>query len=554
MSPDHDRRRSAPPTFGDLPGDAARRFGDREALAFRDRRYTFRQVSEEVDRLARGLIHLGVAPGEHVCLWLTNCPEWIFAMFALARIGAVHIPLNTRFRTADLEYALGQSDAVTLITHDVSGPVDYLAMVRELCPAPADTGDRDVRCAAFPALRRLVIKGTSRHPGTYSWDDVLEGARHVDAAALEARAAAVRPTDTAFIMYTSGTTGFPKGAMRDHSLLESTLDRLDRLGTTERDVVINYLPLFHVFGYVDGPLSTLLGGHRQVLTDTFDPDAVLDLVEREGGTLLSGFELHVKALTDAQEARPRDVSTLRSGILAGGMQSATAVLHRARKLLAPLHHVTAYGMTEVGANIIMSDLDATDEQACETSGRACPGFELRVIDPDTGRDQPHGVPGELIVRTRYMMQGYYKKPEATAAALDADGWFHTGDMALLRADGYMRFLGRYKDMLKVGGENVDPTEVEAYLARHPGVLEVAVVGVPDLRLTEVPAAFVLRHDGAAVSTDDLIAACRGRIASFKIPRHVFFVDALPRTSSGKVQKALLREDALRLLGVDPAGT
>ena len=545
--PDLDQHWAANLTFGDLPGEAARRFGDREALLFRDRRYSFRQISQEVDRLARGFIHIGVAPGERVCLWLTNCPEWIFAMFALARIGAVHVPVNTRFRVADLEYVLVQSEAATLITHDVSGPVDYLAMARELLPAPRDPDDRLVRTAAVPAMRRLVIKSDRRHPGVYSWPDVLDGARHVDEAVLRARAAAVRPTDTVFIMYTSGTTGFPKGVMRDHSLLRSMLDRHARLGITERDVIINYLPLFHIFGYVDGPLGTLIGGHRQVLTETFDAEAALDLVEREGATLLHGFETHMKALADAQEARPRNLSTLRTGILAVGMASAVPTAYRARRLLAPIRHLTAYGITEVGANVSMSDLDATDEQACETSGRACPGFELRVVDPETGRDRPVGVAGELWVRTRYMMQGYYGKPEETARALDTDGWFHTGDMALLRPDGYMRFVGRYKDMLKVGGENVDPMEVEGHLLRHPAVHQVAVVGYPDARLTEVAVAFVIPKDGAAITGAALIAACRGRIASFKIPRHVFLVDSLPTTSSGKIRKVDLREQARRLL-------
>jgi fatty-acyl-CoA synthase len=256
----------------------------------------------------------------------------------------------------------------------------------------------------------------------------------------------------------------------------------------------------------------------------------------------------MKALADAQEARPRNLSTLRTGILAVGMASAVPTAYRARRLLAPIRHLTAYGITEVGANVSMSDLDATDEQACETSGRACPGFELRVVDPETGRDRPSGVPGELWIRTRYMMQGYYGKPEETARALDTDGWFHTGDMALLRPDGYMRFVGRYKDMLKVGGENVDPMEVEGHLLRHPAVLQVAVVGYPDARLTEVAVAFVIPKDGAAITAEALIAACRGRIASFKIPRHVFLVEDLPTTSSGKIRKVDLREQALRLLG------
>ena len=516
-------------TYATLTAEAARRFGDREALSFEGRRYSFREIEDEVDRYAAGLLGLGVEPGEKVCIWLTNCPEWIFLMFALARIGAVHVPVNTRFRSADLEYVLRQSDATTLITHDVSGPIDYLAMAREAKPA------------------RLLLRSGTRHPGAIRLADVVTAGERVDPADVRRRSAAVKATDTVFIMYTSGTTGFPKGAMRDHSLIRGTVDRLRRLRTTERDCIVNYLPLFHIFGYVDGPLSTMLGGHRQILLDRFDPDEALDLVEREGATQLHGFETHMKALTDAQEARPRDIHTLRTGILAVGMASAVPTAYRARKILAPLRHVTAYGMTEVGANISMSEIDDGDELACETSGHACEGFELRVIDPATGRDQPARMPGELIIRTRYLMQGYYGKPEETARALDADGWFHTGDMALLRPDGYMRFIGRYKDMLKVGGENVDPMEVEGHLLRHPGVREVAVVGYPDARLTEVPVAFVIPATDPVPTAEDLIASCRGRIASFKIPRFVVFVPELPATSSGKVQKVKLREDALRLL-------
>jgi fatty-acyl-CoA synthase len=530
-------------TLGRLPDDAAARWGDREALIFRDQRLSFRQLAAEVDRVAKGLIHLGVAPGEKVAIWLTNCPEWICAMFACAKIGAVHVPVNTRLRTVDVEYVLGQSDSATLITHDVSGPIDYLGMIRELVPlAP------EARGARLPGLKRVVIKSAGTHPGTCAWAELLDGARHVGDATLQARAAAVKPTDTAFIMYTSGTTGFPKGVARDHGLIESLVDRHRRLAVTERDVFINYLPLFHIFGYVDGPLCTMLAGHRQVLTEAFDPDEALDLVEREGATQLHGFETHFKAIVEAQEARPRRIGTLRGGILAAGMASAAPTAYRARAVLAPMRPVTAYGITEVGANVSMSDAGATDEQACETSGYACEGFELRVIDPETGRDQAAGVPGELIVRTRYLMQGYHDKPDETARAVDAAGWFHTGDMALVRPDGYMRFIGRYKDMLKVGGENVDPMEVEGHLLGHPGVQQAAVVGYPDPRLVEVPVAFVVRAPGPPVSADDLIAACRGRIASFKIPRHVLFVDELPTTSSGKVQKVVLRADALRMLG------
>jgi fatty-acyl-CoA synthase len=529
--------------FGDLTDAAAARWGDREALVFRARRYTFRQIAVEVDRVARGLIRVGVRPGEKVALWLLNCPEWIFAMFALAKIGAVHVPINTRFRTVDLAHVLERSNASTLITHDVSGPVDYLAMVRELAHLDGTDDHRRVESARLPDLERVLVVSERRSSGAWSWPELLAAAGSVDAAALAARAAAVSPADTVFIMYTSGTTGFPKGVMRDHSLLAHLADRYRRLESSERDVFVNYLPLFHIFGYVEGPLGSMLTGYRQILTDTFDPDEALDLVEREGATHIDGFDTHLKLLIDAQEARPRNLSTLRTGVLAGGAASATPIVYRARKVLAPLRHLTAYGMTEVGATISLSFLDSTEEQACQASGAPCEGFEVRVIDPDTGRDQPRGTSGEIVVRTRYLMQGYYRDPEATARAIDADGWFHTGDAGILRPDGHLRFVGRYKDMIKVGGENVDPTEVESYLSAYPGVSRAAVVSYPDARLGEVGVAFIQVAPGADVAPDGVTAFCRGRIASFKIPRHVFVVDELPMTSSGKVQKARLRDAA-----------
>ena len=534
--------------FGDLTDAAAARWGDREALVFHERCYTFRQIAAEVDRVARGLIGAGVLPGEKVAIWLVNRPEWIFAMFALAKIGAVHVPVNTRFRTVDLAQVLERSNTSTLITHDVSGPVDYLAMVGELAELEGAGETRRVRSTRLPDLTRVVVVSDRQHSGAWSWPELLEAASSVDAATLTARAAAVSPTDTVFIMYTSGTTGFPKGVMRDHLLLAHLADRYRRLQSSERDVFVNYLPLFHVFGYVEGPLGSMLAGYRQILTDTFDPDEALDLIEREGATHLDGFDTHLKLLIDAQEARPRNLSTLRTGVIAAGAASATPIVYRARKVLAPLRHLTAYGMTEVGATISLSFLDSTEEQACEASGAPCEGFEVRVIDPDTGRDQPRGTPGEVVVRTRYLMQGYYRDPEATARAVDAQGWFHTGDAGILRPDGHLRFVSRYTDMIKVGGENVDPTEVESYLGTYPGVSQAAVVSYPDARLGEIGVAFIQVAPGASVAADRLIAFCRGRIASFKIPRHVFVVDELPMTSSGKVQKARLRDEARERLG------
>ena len=534
--------------FGDLPGEMAERFGSREALVFRDARFTFSEVADQVDLAAKALMALGVEAGDQVSLWLNNRAEWLFFMFGLARIGAVQVPVNTRFRTNDLEYVLRQSDSAMLITHDVSGPIDYLAMVREVVSLPEAgnvVGDSD-----FPELNRVVIVGDGDYSGTVGWDAALADADRIADADLEARAGAVDPDDPVFIMYTSGTTGFPKGVLHNHNLIRNTEERAYRLGVTEKDVILNYLPLFHAFGYSEGSLLSMVSGARHVVTETFDPDEVLDLVERERATMANGFDTHVQGLCDAQEARPRDVSSLRTGLFGAGMHNSTPVIRRSFRLLKPMHAVSGYGMTEVWVGAMLGALDDDEEHRAETSGYPAPGYDIKVVDPHTGREQPDGVPGEIRVRGYCLMLGYYKKPKETAESYDEDGWFCTGDMGERRADGYIRFIGRYKDMLKVGGENVDPMEVEGFLLEHPDVQQVAVVGIADRRLAEVPVAFVEPKAGAEVDEDAMIAYCRGKVASFKIPRHVVFVDAFPMTASGKIRKVDLRARAAELFDAE----
>ncbi|MYE13636.1 MAG: AMP-binding protein [Gammaproteobacteria bacterium] len=532
--------------FGDLPDETARHFPDREALVFEDERYTFAQLRDEIDRAAKALIVLGVERGDHVSLWLNNQSEWVFLMFALAKVGAVQVPVNTRFRTEDLEYVLRQSDSAMLVTHDVSGPVDYLDMVRRTVELP-ENGDA-VEDAEFPMLRRVVIVGSGAHPGTASWESALQRAGQVSDTQLAERAAAVDPDDPVFIMYTSGTTGFPKGVVHSHRLIRNVAERAFRMAITERDTIISYLPLFHAFGYSEAALMSMVTGARQILTATFDPDDVLDLIDREGGTVAHGFEAHMQALCDAQEARPRNLATLRTGIFAAGMRSSTPIAYRGARVLRPLKALSAFGMTEMWIGAALSALDDDPPHRLETSGYPAPGYEFRVVDPETERELPDGTPGELRVRSYALMQGYYRKPEETAASYDADGWFRTGDMGERQPDGYIRFLGRFKDMLKVGGENVDPMEVEGLLLDQPAVRQVAVVGLPDRRRSEVAVAFVERQPGVEAGEADILAYCHGRVASFKIPRRVFFVTEFPMTASGKIRKVELREEAKRLAG------
>jgi fatty-acyl-CoA synthase len=527
-------------TLGSLPERATERWGAREALYFKGRRWSFADLSAGIDRLARGLIAQGVQPGEKVALWMVNRPEFIEAMFAVMKIGAVLVPINTRLRTEDTAYILGQSDSAALLFAERSGPVDYLGMVKELLPSLRGGAVGEDR---FKQLRLVVSAGDAPRAETLHWSAAKAAGDAVAEGALRARAEAVDPDGVAFFMYTSGTTGFPKGAMHDHAIIRNLVDRAFRMAVTPADTIMMYLPLFHLFGFSDGALMSMVTGARQVLTETFDPAESLALVEQERATILHGFDTHYKELMEAHERSPRDVTSVRTGILATGMSSSVPIARKARTVFG--RFLSGYGMSEFGVGAALSALDSTEEQCTEASGFPAPGYEIRVVDPATGQDQPPEVPGEILVRSYMTMRGYYGKPAETAQALDREGWLHSGDMGIMRSDGHLRFVGRYKDMLKIGGENVDPMEVEAFLMSLAGINLAAVVSFPDPRLSEVGVAFVKREPGHPLTDAEVLAHCKGRIASFKIPRHVIFVDDFPMTSSGKIQKVKLREEALR---------
>ncbi|MBO0741645.1 MAG: AMP-binding protein [Hyphomicrobiaceae bacterium] len=536
-------------TIGSLLDERATRDGTREALVFDNRRTSFAALARDVDVLARGLIHLGVEPGDKVSLWMMNRPEWIHAAIAVMRIGAVLVPINTRFRSEDAAYVLGQSDSTTLIIAARSGPIDYLGMVRTMLPSLGSQREA-VDASNLPALQRIIVLDEASTPGTIAWSSVLEAGARVREDALRARMAAVDPDATAFIIYTSGTTGFPKGVMHCHNIVRNVIDRAFRMAITPADTILMYLPLYHLFGFSEGMLMSLATGARQVLTQTFDAGECLLLLERERATILHGFDTHFKDLLEAYNRRPCNTASVRTGLLATGMASSMPIARQARNVFG--RFLSGYGMSELGAGVTLSALDSSEEQCTEASGYPAPGYEIKIVDPATGNEQPPGTPGEIVVRGYLVMQGYYRKPEETAQAIDPEGWLHTGDMGLIRPDGHLRFMGRYKDMLKIGGENVDPLEIEAYLASHPAIAAAAVVGLADARLSEVAVAFVRIEPEHNLSAPEVMEYCRGKIASYKIPRHVVFVEQLPMTGSGKVQKVKLREEARRRLAGTPA--
>jgi len=535
-------------TLGQLPGDAARRWGSQEALVFKGSRWTWNEFSVEVDKAAKALIAIGVAPGEKVALWMNNKPEWLFLMYAVAKVGAVLVPLNTRYRTEDIDYVMKQSTTGTVISDDRSGPVDYLGMLRDVLPDTAGDDPLAHQLSGFPDLRRIVFVGQDKLPDTLSWEDALVRGEEISDEALRARAVAVDPDGLLMIAYTSGTTGSPKGVMHTHINIRNCMERAAIMGLTFTDTEINYLPMFHLYGLCEVAMLCIVSGAKQILMEAFNASEALGLIEVEKVTIAHGFDTHWKDLLDAQADMPRNVSSLRLGTLPSGTDATIPIAECVQDVFCPT--LSGFGMTEIWAFISVSFPTETREQRIYSSGCPMNGVEYQVGDPETGEPLPPGEAGQLMVRGYTVMQGYYDKPAETAASFTKDGWFLTGDMAKLREDGRFVFLGRYKDMLKVGGENVSPAEIEARLMVLEGVGAVAIVGYPDLRLHEVAVAYIVRSAKGHLTEEDVLSELRGQVASFKIPRHVLFVDEFPMTPSGKVQKVKLRASALDELG-DP---
>jgi fatty-acyl-CoA synthase len=533
-------------TFGQLPSDAALRFGDGEALVFKERRWTWREFSTEVDRAAKALIALGVEPREKIALWMNNKPEWLFLMFAVAKVGAVLVPLNTRYRTEDINYVVTQSNTGTIISDDRSGPVDYLGMLRDVLPSTENDDPRAHRLDGFPDLRRIVFVGGNKLPGTLTWDETLALGADVSDEDLELRASAVDPDGLAIIGYTSGTTGNPKGVMHSHINIRNAMERAAILGISFTDTEINYLPMFHLYGLGEVALICVVTGAKQILMEAFDAEEALRLIETEKVTIAHGFDTHWKDLLDRQANAPRDVSSLRLGTLPSGNDATIPIAERVQDVFCPT--VSGFGMTEIWAYVSVSFPSDTREQRIYASGMPMNGVEFRIGHPETAVQLPIGEAGQLMVKGYTVMKGYYDQPDATAECFTSDGWFLTGDIAKLREDGRFVFLGRYKDMLKVGGENVSPAEIEARLMVLDGVSAVAIVSYPDPRLFEVALAYVIRTADSEIGEEDILRALRGNVASFKIPRHVLFVDEFPMTPSGKVQKVKLRASAIEALG------
>jgi fatty-acyl-CoA synthase len=533
-------------TVGDLLTRLASAMPANPALLYENGpRYRFAELEAEARLVARGLIARGVEPGERVVLWATNVPEWVVLQFALAKIGAILVTANTALRARDIDYLVRQSDAATIVTIGGFRGIDYVAALDEI----GATRDR------LPGLIRLVFipRGDEAVPSGFSpYDELREDGAHVPERVLDARSAAVDVDDVINMQYTSGTTGFPKGVMLSSRNIVNNGEALGRgLGYTPDDRVCLCVPLFHCFGCVIGVLGAYTHGASLCPLEWFDPGRVLATIERERCTSVYGVPTMFLAELEHADFARADLSSLRTGVMAGSLCPESVM----RRVMCDMHvpEITiVYGLTEASPGITMTPRDAPIADRCQTVGLVLPELEVKIVDPATAAPRATGERGELCVRGYNVMKGYYNDREATRAAVDADGWLRTGDEASLDARGLVRITGRIKDLIIRGGENISPKEVEDCLREHPAVADAYVYGLPDAFFGEIVAASVRLRDrapsnaenrsGLTVSAGELTLWCAGRLARFKVPKHIRFVTEFPMTASGKIQKYKLREE------------
>jgi acyl-CoA synthetase (AMP-forming)/AMP-acid ligase II len=512
------------PTIPAMVRDAARRWGDAAAIIDGTRRIDYSTLQRMVDDAARALLASGIERGDRVAVWAPNSPEWIVAALGVTTAGGVLVPVNTRFKGAEAAYVLARSGARALFTVRGFLDTDYPALL-------ASAG------VALPALEQTILLTGEQDDSSIAWDDFVARGRGVPDGDLDARVESIGPDDPSDVVFTSGTTGNPKGVVMTHGqTLRAYLDWCDWADLRPGDRYLIANPFFHIFGYKAGCLACLMRGATIFPLAVFDAGVVLEIVERERISVLPGPPTIYHSLLDHPDCARRDISSLRVGVT-GAADIPVELIRRVREELPFERILTGYGLTEAGT-VTGCGSDDDFEHIATTVGVPWPGFEVRIVT-DSG-DAATGEPGEIVVRGDTVTRGYLDDPEATAAAIDSDGWLHTGDLGTIDDDGYLRIVGRIKDMFIVGGFNAYPAEIENLMLRHARVAQVAVIGVPDERLGEVAKAFVVLEPGPALAPAEVIEWARREMANFKAPRFVEFLDALPVNATGKVVKDELR--------------
>jgi fatty-acyl-CoA synthase len=524
-------------TLGTALTASATKYPDRIAIVDGNLRMTFQELDDQVTALAHGLRDRGIGRGEQVAVWMTNSAWWVICWVACSRLGAVVVPINTRYKSEEVAYILKQSDARALILMDKFWDIDFLDMARKIVPEIDQANMSDVNSAEYPALKTVIVWNNVQAKGLINLEDLSRRGR-VILSNNSAPLPVALPTDPIIIVYTSGTTGHPKGAMHNHIVLRNMSNVARVMRIEPGDVVLGHMPFYHVAGaFTELSLSILLGCTLIPLPH-WKVDEALDVIEREKVNIFGGIPTHFVDCIDAVRRRPRDTSSLKSAWIGGApVTPDVAIAAREELKLGALQAV--YGMTETTASTTFSEFDAPLEVLCDNKGKPIGEFEVKVCNHETGLALETGEVGEVWVRGHLVMMGYYKNPQATQEVMTPDGWFRTGDLGVYDEDGYLKITGRLKDMLIVGGSNAYPAEIERMLQSHELIKQAVVVGIPDRRLGEVAMAFVQLHEGKSLDASDLILYCRERMADYKVPRRVSFVDDFPKTSTGKIQRFVL---------------
>lgn len=532
-------------TIGEFFEKQVNKYPDNEFMVYPDRdlRFTYREFNDRVDMMAKGLLSIGIEKGDHVGIWANNVPDWLTFMFATAKIGAVLVTINTAYKSHELDYVMKQSDMKVLAIIDGFRDVDYVKTVYELVPDLKTHARGHLHSEEFPHLRSVIYIGPEKHRGMFNTNEIMLLGKHTSNDLLDDVKKSLSNEDVINMQYTSGTTGFPKGVMLTHrNVLNNGYYIGERQNFTHIDRLCLPVPLFHCFGIVLGVLAILTHGGTLVMVELFEPLLVLAAIQKEKCTAAYG----VPTMFIAELSHPMfemfDLSSLRTGIMAGSPCPIEAM----KKVMGDMNmnEITiAYGLTEASPVFTQTSVDDPIEKRVNTVGTSMPFSEVKIIDPETGETLGPNQKGEICCRGYNIMKGYYNMPEMTQQAIDEEGWLHSGDLAEMDEDGYYSIVGRIKDMIIRGGENIYPREIEEFLYTMEGVKDVQVVGIPDEKYGELVGAFIIREENTDIKEEDVQDYSIERIARYKVPKHVFFVDEFPLTVSGKVMKFKLREMA-----------
>ncbi len=521
---------------------------DKDFIVYPDRdlRFTYGQFNTRVDQLAKGLLFIGIKPGDKVGVWAKNVPDWTTLMFATAKIGAILVTINTNYKLAELDYLLKNADIHTLFLVDGYRDSDYVKMIFELVPELKTQARGELKSEKYPELKNVGFIGPKKHRGMYNTAELILLGSHVDDLELESVKETLGCHDVINMQYTSGTTGFPKGVMLSHhNILNNGYATGECMKYTEDDRLLVCVPLFHCFGCVLAVCAIVSHGATMVFTEDFDPLMVLASIQKERCTALYGVPTMFIAELNHPMFDMFDLSSLRTGIMAGAL----CPIETMNQVMTKMHMkdvIIVYGLTESSPGMTATRTHNSAEIRSTTVGFEFPNVEVKIVNPETGEECGVEEQGEICCRGYNVMKGYYNNPEATAKAIDEEGWLHSGDLAVKNKDGFYKITGRIKDMIIRGGENIYPREIENYLYRLPQIEAVEVAGVPSQRYVEAVGAFIKLKKGQELSEEEILDFCRGNIARFKIPKYIFFVDDFPMTASGKIQKYKLSELSVEL--------